>query len=150
MQAQEIEINTEAGEWVTLNRAAGIFGVGERTIQNRIKSGVHPAKVEEGKTLVFVKSSILDVAGSEEVDTLRKELEQERESHAQERERHAELRGEMKGLQVALLAKDEVIRAKEQAINAANAAIMIQEKSIPAIQAGQTHWMDRIRQLFSS
>lgn len=55
MLTNEIETDYENGQWVTKTQAAVIYEVAERTIENRIRQGLYPSKVEEGKTLVFVK-----------------------------------------------------------------------------------------------
>jgi chromosome segregation ATPase len=157
--SKNVETAFEDGQWLTKAQAAVIFEVSERTIENRLKAGVLIAKqTEEGKTLVFVKSSKLSTYPFEDApqiskveesisknfdlsakiyddyENLRLDYENLRKELSKEREAHAELRGEMKTIQARLTDKDEIIKAKEQAINAANAAVMLLEQQKPALE----------------
>lgn len=151
MLSNEIETVFEDGEWITKTRAAVIFEVSERTIENRIKTGVYHSKVDEGKTLVFVKSSKLNPMGRENLpsiakpieslprpyevsskvcetcETLREQIETLRNQLSNEREAHAKLQGEMKGKDDLLVERSqrlEDIRAdKDETIQAQKGTI---------------------------
>lgn|GEM_PF-4856627 len=133
MISNPIETSFEDGEWLTKAQAAVIFEVSERTIENRIKAQVYPSKVEEGKTLVFIKKSKINSKENEtipintkpfatypenyeisskhceECEILRNQVETLRNELSNSREANARLQGLLEG-------KDSVIAEKERRI----------------------------------